>query len=105
MADTIFERYGGFAQVSRVVSAFYGKVLASPVISGYFDHADMRTLVDHAEYMLDSYSQWPRRTPASCSARRSGSRSCCSTSCRAASIEEMKDFGTTTPQRFDAPRS
>jgi hemoglobin len=47
MADTIFDRYGGFAQVSRIVSAFYGKVMASPLISGYFAHADMRTLIDH----------------------------------------------------------
>lgn len=47
MADTIFERYGGFAQVSRIVSAFYDKVMASPVISGYFAHADMKTLIDH----------------------------------------------------------
>jgi hemoglobin len=47
MADTIFERYGGFAQVSRVVNAFYGKVMASPLISGYFAHTDMRTLIDH----------------------------------------------------------
>jgi hemoglobin len=47
MADTIFERYGGFAKVSRVVSAFYQRVLASPIISGYFADIDMRSLIDH----------------------------------------------------------
>jgi hemoglobin len=47
MKRSIFERYGGFANVSRVVTAFYGKVLESPVTSPYFAHADMRRLIDH----------------------------------------------------------
>jgi hemoglobin len=47
MKRTIFERYGGFANVSRVVTAFYDKILDSPVTSPYFAHADMRRLIDH----------------------------------------------------------
>lgn len=47
MTDTIFDRYGGFAKVSRIVSAFYQRVLASPIISGYFADIDLRTLIDH----------------------------------------------------------
>ena len=47
MANTIFERYGGFSSVSRVVSAFYDKMMDSPVTSPYFAHADMRQLIDH----------------------------------------------------------
>lgn len=47
MASTMFERYGGFAKVSRVVSAFYDKVLDSPILSPYFEHTDMRTQIDH----------------------------------------------------------
>ena len=47
MARTIFERYGGFASVSRVVSSFYEKILDSPVTSPYFAQTDMKRLVDH----------------------------------------------------------
>jgi hemoglobin len=47
MARTIFERYGGFASVSRVVSSFYDKILDSPVTSPYFANTDMKRLVDH----------------------------------------------------------
>ena len=47
MARTVFERNGGFAKVSRVVSAFYDKVLDSPIIAPYFEHTDMRRLIDH----------------------------------------------------------
>jgi hemoglobin len=47
MAQSIFERYGGFSHISRVVSDFYRRVLDSPVLSPYFDGIDMRTLIDH----------------------------------------------------------
>ena len=44
---TIFERYGGFTKVSRVVMGFYDKVLDSPVLSPYFANTDMKRLIDH----------------------------------------------------------
>lgn len=47
MAQSIFERYGGFASVSRIVSEFYRKVVDSDVLADYFDGIDMRTLIDH----------------------------------------------------------
>jgi hemoglobin len=47
MKRTIFERYGGFAQVSRVVMAFYDRMLDSPVTSPYFAEIDMKGLIDH----------------------------------------------------------
>lgn len=45
--NTIFERYGGFAKVSRIVSSFYDRVLDSPVLEPYFADVDMRRLIDH----------------------------------------------------------
>ena len=45
-SDTMFERYGGFTSISRIVSAFYDRVLESS-IAHYFDGTDMRQLVDH----------------------------------------------------------
>jgi hemoglobin len=47
MSRTIFERYGGFAKVSRIVLAFYDKILESPVTRPYFADTDMRRLIDH----------------------------------------------------------
>jgi len=47
MKRTIFERYGGFGKVSRLVSSFYDRVLDSPVTARYFAHTDMRRLIDH----------------------------------------------------------
>lgn len=47
MAQTIFERYGGFASISRVVGDFYHRVVDSPIIGSYFDDIDMRALIDH----------------------------------------------------------
>jgi hemoglobin len=47
MRQTIFERCGGFAAVSKVVMRFYDKILDSPVTSPYFAHVDMKRLVDH----------------------------------------------------------
>ena len=47
MAASMFERYGGFATVSKVVMAFYDKVLDSDVIGDYFEDVDMPALIDH----------------------------------------------------------
>jgi len=47
MRQTIFERCGGFAEVSKVVMKFYDKVLDSPATSPYFSNVDMKRLIDH----------------------------------------------------------
>ena len=47
VAQTIFERAGGFAAIRKVVSAFYDKVLDSDKLQRYFADVDMRTLIDH----------------------------------------------------------
>jgi hemoglobin len=44
---TMFERYGGFASVSKIVMSFYDKVLDSEIAGPYFDDIDMRALIDH----------------------------------------------------------
>lgn len=59
MAKTIFERYGGFAKVSRVVSAFYGSILRSPVLRPYFAGVDMGTLIDHQTRFVASLMGGP----------------------------------------------
>ena len=47
MAQTIFERYGGFASVRKIVSDFYDKLLDSESLSPYFANTNMRILIDH----------------------------------------------------------
>ncbi len=48
MSDqTLFEKYGGFSQVSRVVLAFYDTLLDSDDIGPFFDDIDMARMVDH----------------------------------------------------------
>ena len=59
MASTVFERYGGFANISRVVSEFYDRVLESQVISGYFVNSDMRRLIDHQTKFIASLMGGP----------------------------------------------
>lgn len=44
---TIFERYGGFATVSKIVLSFYDRVFDSEVLAPFFEDVDMRRLVDH----------------------------------------------------------
>ncbi|MEM8914429.1 MAG: group 1 truncated hemoglobin [Pseudomonadota bacterium] len=44
---SMFERYGGFANVSKLVMAFYDKVLDSDIAGPYFDEIDMKALIDH----------------------------------------------------------
>ena len=59
MAQSMFERYGGFAHVSRVVSAFYGKVLESPTVAPFFENTDMRVQIDHQTKFIASLMGGP----------------------------------------------
>jgi hemoglobin len=59
MAQTVFERYGGFSVFSQVVSAFYDKILESPVTSPYFEGTDMRNLIDHQTKFVASVTGGP----------------------------------------------
>jgi len=47
MKRTVFERYGGFAKVSKLVLNFYDKMLDSPLTAPYFTNIDMKRLIDH----------------------------------------------------------
>ncbi len=59
MSTSIFEHYGGFAKISRVVSEFYDRMLDSPNLAGYFDNTDMRRLVDHQTKFIASLMGGP----------------------------------------------
>lgn len=48
----LYEKYGGFATISRIVHAFYDKVLASPTLDPYFAHVEIEPLIDHQTKFL-----------------------------------------------------
>jgi len=56
---TIFERYGGFATASKVVMAFYEKILDSDITGPYFDDVDMPRLMDHQTKFVASVMGGP----------------------------------------------
>ena len=59
MARTMFERYGGFAKVSRIVSTFYERALDDPLLASYFEHIEMRRLIDHQTKFIASLMGGP----------------------------------------------
>ena len=59
MAPSLFERYGGFASVSRIVMSFYDRILDDERVGGYFDDVDMRSLIDHQTKFVASLMGGP----------------------------------------------
>lgn len=59
MNQTIFERYGGFATVRKVVSTFYEYVLEDEVVSPYFEGVDMRRQIDHQSKFISAVMGGP----------------------------------------------
>ena len=59
MAQTMFERYGGFASVSKVVGEFYERATETPNIGHYFAGKEMRTLIDHQTKFISSIMGGP----------------------------------------------
>ncbi|WP_372572824.1 group I truncated hemoglobin [Ruegeria jejuensis] len=54
MAQSIYEKHGGFKTVSRVVLQFYEMVLDSEEIGHHFDDVDMPRLIDHQTKFISS---------------------------------------------------
>lgn len=54
MTATLFQKYGGFASISRVVLTFYDKALDSEQIGDFFDDIDMPRLIDHQTKFIAS---------------------------------------------------
>lgn len=59
MAKSLFDQYGGFATVSRIVSAFYDKVLDSENLAPYFKGIEMSRQVDHQTKFMASIMGGP----------------------------------------------
>ena len=59
MTSSLFTKYGGFANISKIVFAFYEKAIDSDVIGPYFEDIDMRQLVDHQTKFIASVMGGP----------------------------------------------
>lgn len=59
MSGTTFEKYGGFATVSRVVMTFYEMVLDNDIVGHHFDDVDMARLIDHQTKFISSLMGGP----------------------------------------------
>ena len=59
MNQTIFERYGGFASVRKIVSTFYDYVLDDAVMAPYFAGIDMRRQIDHQSKFISAMMGGP----------------------------------------------
>jgi hemoglobin len=57
--ETLYARFGGPPAVSRLVFAFYDRVLRSERLSPYFAGVDMRWLVEHQAKFLASVMGGP----------------------------------------------
>ncbi|TMV08675.1 group 1 truncated hemoglobin [Ruegeria sediminis] len=54
MSQTIYEKYGGFKTISRIVMTFYEMALDSDQIGGYFADIDMPRIIDHQTKFVSS---------------------------------------------------
>ncbi len=52
--QTLFEKYGGFSQVSKIVFALYDTLLDNDEIGPFFDDVDMSRVVDHQTKFIAS---------------------------------------------------
>lgn len=54
VSQSIYEKYGGFKTISRIVMSFYEMALDSDEIGGHFDDIDMPRLIDHQTKFVSS---------------------------------------------------
>ena len=54
MSNSLYEKYGGFKTVSRVVITFYELVLDSDLVGHHFEAVDMNRLIDHQTKFMSS---------------------------------------------------
>ncbi len=59
MTQSIYEKYGGFGTVSRIVMRLYDRVLDDDDIGPFFDDIDMPRLIDHQTKFVASLMGGP----------------------------------------------
>lgn len=59
MTKTLYEKYGGFSTVSRIVMRLYDKLLDDDDVGPFFDDVDMPRLIDHQTKFVSSLMGGP----------------------------------------------
>ena len=59
MAISMFQRLGGFANVRKIVSEFYDRILEESELESYFHGIDVRRLIDHQTKFIASIMGGP----------------------------------------------
>jgi hemoglobin len=47
VSENLYDKYGGFSKINKIVMAFYDQLLDSETVGPYFDDIDMPRLIDH----------------------------------------------------------
>jgi len=55
----MFDRYGGFRKISKIVISFYNKMTTSPLTKRYFEKTNMKRLIDHQTKFIASMMGGP----------------------------------------------
>jgi len=59
MTQSLYEKYGGFSTVSRIVMRLYDRILDDDDLGPFFDDVDMPRLIDHQTKFVASLMGGP----------------------------------------------
>ncbi|MBF9033222.1 group 1 truncated hemoglobin [Rhodobacterales bacterium HKCCE2091] len=59
MSQSLYEKYGGFATVSRIVMRLYDRILDDDDLGPFFDDIDMPKMIDHQTKFVASLMGGP----------------------------------------------
>ncbi|MEM8629735.1 MAG: group 1 truncated hemoglobin [Pseudomonadota bacterium] len=59
MEKTLFDKYGGFSTVSRIVMTLYDRLLEDDDVGPFFDDVDLPKLIDHQTKFVSSLMGGP----------------------------------------------
>lgn len=54
MAKTIYEKYGGFSAISKIVMDLYDRLLDDDEVGPFFDNVEMNRIIDHQTKFVSS---------------------------------------------------
>ena len=59
MQRTLFDKYGGFSAISKIVMDLYDRLLEDDEVGPFFDDVDMARIVDHQTKFVSSLMDGP----------------------------------------------
>ena len=59
MTESMYDKYGGFETVSKIVHGLYEKISSSEILQPYFEGVDMQRLMNHQTQFFSSIMGGP----------------------------------------------